>query len=243
MLTFANQESQRTKVKHPRGLSPVNSAASAGQSTGREPFQVPGFLRSIRNFSLLSLAHNHRPIPLRVSDCCECSPRRMTARSWQPLCYVLLLALSSCQRASCSLDSNPVPSTTAATTAVISDSAPLVDHHRQHVPETDDIGGGDPDSCLGSQHQHQRQRGENMVVDWEEGTNKKPHSPPALDGDEAVVEVRKGEEAAAASTTTAPGSTTDDIEDEGQEGVDSSRSIPERYILGCGGDVAEAGRR
>ncbi|CAM9955955.1 unnamed protein product [Ectocarpus sp. 12 AP-2014] len=165
----------------------------------------------------------------------------MTTRSWQPLCYVLLLALSSCQRASCSIESNPVPSTAAATTAVLSDSAPPDDHHRQQVPETDDIGGGDPDSCLGSQHQHQRQRGENMVVDEEEGTNKKPHSPPALDGDEAV-EVRKGEEAAAASTTTAPGSTADDMEDEGQEGVDSS-SIPERYILGCGGDVAEAGRR
>ncbi|CAM9952997.1 unnamed protein product [Ectocarpus sp. 6 AP-2014] len=168
----------------------------------------------------------------------------MTTRSWQPLCYVLLLALSPCQRASSSIDSNPVPSTAAATSAaVLSDSAPPVDHHRQHVPETDDIGGGGPDSCLGSQHQHQRQRGENMVMDGEEGTNKKPHSPPALCSDEVVVEVRKGEEAAAASTTTAPGSTTDDMEDEGQEGVDSSSSIPERYIVGCGGDVAEAGRR
>lgn len=167
----------------------------------------------------------------------------MTVRSWQPLCYVLLLALSSCQRASCSIESNLVDSTAAT---LVSNSAPEEVDHRQQVPETDDIGGGDPDSCLDSQHQHQHQRnrGQNVMVEGKDGTSKKP--PSLLDGDEAV-EVRKGEEAAAAlaSTTTAPGSTTDDLEDEGDgegEGEDSS-SIPERYIVGCGGDVVEAGRR
>ncbi|CAM9838540.1 unnamed protein product [Ectocarpus fasciculatus] len=161
----------------------------------------------------------------------------MKTRSWQPLCFVPLLALSSCQRASCSIENNPVASTTAT---LISNSAP-VDHHRQ-VLETDDIGGGDPGNCLASQHQHQQQWGENAMMDGKEGANKKP--PSLLDGDDEAVEVRKGEEAAAASTATPPGSTTD-VEDEGEgegEGEDSS-SIPQRYIVGCGGDVAEAGRR